>query len=73
MTHWMCLCVGALKEFLDKVGGPLQRPTDHEVASSHVDPSPPPTPRSCAGLPCLEGAVQVPYRLHDQVCCQGWS
>ena len=24
----MHLCVGALKEFLDKVGGPLQRPTD---------------------------------------------
>ena len=33
----MRLCVGALKEFLDKVGGPLQRPTDHAGASSHGD------------------------------------
>ena len=71
VTQWMRLRVGALKEFLDKVGGPLQRPTDHAGASSHGE-SPPPA-RSCASLPCLGGVVQVPYRLHDQVYCKGWS
>ena len=42
VTQWMRLCVGAWKEFLDKVGGLLQRPTDHAGASSHGDDPPPP-------------------------------
>ena len=36
----MRLCVGALKEFLDKVGGPLQRPTDHAGANGQGDAPP---------------------------------
>ena len=40
MTQWMRLCVGALKEFLDKVGGPLRRPTDHAGANSNGDTPP---------------------------------
>ena len=39
VTQWMRLCVGALKEFRDKVGGPLQRPADLAGAS---DQGPPP-------------------------------
>ena len=29
VAQWMRLCVGTLKEFLDKAGGPLRRPLDH--------------------------------------------
>ena len=42
VTQWMCLCVGTLKEFLDKVGRPLQRPTDHGRANDRGSPPPPP-------------------------------
>ena len=41
VTRWMRMCVGALKEFLDKVGGPLQLPTDHAGANGHGDAPPP--------------------------------
>ena len=41
MTQWVCLCMGTLKEFLDKVGGPLQRPADHAGAGSNPNPPPP--------------------------------
>ena len=40
--------MGALKEFLDKVGGPLQRPTDHAGANGQEDPPPPPRDRVLA-------------------------
>ena len=40
VTQWMRLCVGALKEFLDKTGGPLQRPTDHAGANDRPPPPP---------------------------------
>ena len=39
VAQWMCLCVGALKEFLDRAGGPLQRPLDHEGANDQPPPS----------------------------------
>ena len=39
----MRLCVGALKEFLDKAGAPLQHPLDH--AGANDQGFPPPTPR----------------------------
>ena len=42
----MRLSVGAVKEFLDKVGGPLQRPMDHAGASSNGDAPPPPLPET---------------------------
>ena len=41
VAQWMRLCVGALKEFLDKAGGPLQRPLDHARASDLGVPPPP--------------------------------
>ena len=42
LAQWMRLCVRALKEFLDKEGGTLQRPLDHEGAHDGADA--PPTP-----------------------------
>ena len=36
VTQWMRLCLGALKEFLDKVGGPLHRPLDHVGANALI-------------------------------------
>ena len=37
VTQWMRLCVGALKEWMEKlqVGEPLRRPLDHTGAHSH--------------------------------------
>ena len=69
----MRLCVGALKEFLNKVGGPLQRPTDHAWANGQGDASPPPPARSCGGAPSLGGALQIAHSVHNQVYRQGWS
>ena len=40
VTQWMRLCVGGMKEFLDKVGGALQRPTDHAGAGNNGDTPP---------------------------------
>ena len=33
VAQWMRLCVGALKEFLEQTGLPLQLPLDHERAN----------------------------------------
>ena len=38
MAQWMRLCVGALQEFLDHTGLPLQRPLDHEGANDQAPP-----------------------------------
>ena len=40
VTQWMHLCVGTLKEFFDKAGGPLQRPLDHAEANDQAPPPP---------------------------------
>ena len=42
VVQWMRLCVGALKEFLEHTGLPLQRPLDHEVANEQGAAPPPP-------------------------------
>ena len=40
LAHWMRLCVGALKEFLEHTSLPLQRPLDHEGANEQPPPPP---------------------------------
>ena len=54
----MRLCVGALKEFLDRVGGALQRPTDHAGASGNGDAPPPPSKATWSGTELVCAAVQ---------------
>ena len=41
VAQWMRGCVGALKEFLEHTGLPLQRPLDHEGANEQPPPPPP--------------------------------
>ena len=41
VTQWMRLCVGAMKELLDKAGGPLQRRLDNAGAIDQGGPPPP--------------------------------
>ena len=38
VAQWMRLCVGALKEFLEHTGLPLQHPLDHEGANEQPPP-----------------------------------
>ena len=42
VTQWMRLCVGAMKELLDKAGGPLQRRLDNAGATDRGFTPPPP-------------------------------
>ena len=53
VAQWMRLCVGALKEFLDHTGRPMQRPLDHERANDQ-----PPPPRDHA----------LVYRIWEVLC-----
>ena len=53
VAQWMRLCVGALKEFLEHTGLPLQRPLDHEAANDQ-----PPPPRDHV----------LAYRIWEVLC-----
>ena len=41
VAQWMRLCVGALKEYLEQAGLPLQRPQNHEGANEQGAAPPP--------------------------------
>ena len=54
VAQWMRLCVGALKEFPEQAGLPLQRPLNHEGANEQ-------------GLPPPRDHV-VAYRIWEVLC-----
>ena len=62
VAQWMRLCVGALKEFLDKAGKPLQRPLDH----ARTNDQPPPPRDHVRGddhAPVTRGRMRTQYPL----------